>query len=111
MKIYIDQAHYQEWCNSIEIVMCEYGTQNNTNADWKTVSIALEDLNHFIRTRYPNEQVIDAPDHEGEHKQMIVPYIHQAMENLEKYAKEYIEAGKEVVYLTTPTEDENLNLF
>jgi hypothetical protein len=111
MKIYIDQAHYQEWCNSIEIVMCEYGTQNNTNAEWKTVSIALSDLNEFIRTRYPNEQVIDVPDYEGLHKQTVVPYIHQAMENLEKYCKEYIEAGKEVVYLTTPNEDENLPLF
>ena len=111
MKIYIDQAHYQEWCNSIEVVMCEYGTHNNTNADWKTVSIALEDLTHFIRTRYPDEHVIDMPTHEGEHKQFVVKYVHNIMENLEKYCKEYIEAGKEVVYLTTPTEDENLNLF
>jgi hypothetical protein len=111
MKIYIDQAHYQEWCNSIEVVMCEYGTQNNTNAEWITVSIALSDLNSFIRKRYPNEQVIDVPDHEGEHKQTVIPYIHQALEHLEKYAKEYIESGKEVVYLTPPTEDEQTELF
>ena len=111
MKRYIDQALYQEWCNSIEVVMCEYGTQNNTNAEWITVSIALSDLNSFIRKRYPNEQVIDVPDHEGEHKQTVIPYIHQALEHLEKYAKEYIESGKEVVYLTPPTEDEQTELF
>jgi len=111
MKIYIDQATFTEWNNSIEVVMCENGTQDNTDADWKTASIALSDLNEYIRARYPNEQVIDLPTHEGENKQTVIPYIHQALEHLEKYAKEYIEAGKEVVYLTTPTEDENLNLF
>jgi hypothetical protein len=111
MKIYIDQAHYQEWCNSIEVVMCEYGTQNNTNADWKTVSIALSDLNEFIRVRYPNEQVIDVPTHGGLHKQTVVPYIHRAIDALEEYCKEYIEAGKEY-YVVSPTNpDDGLNLF
>jgi hypothetical protein len=51
------------------------------------------------------------PTHEGEHKQFVVKYVHNIMENLEKYCKEYIESGKEVVYLTTPTEDEKTELF
>ena len=111
MKVYIDQAYFMDYSNSIEVIMCEYGTENNTNADWKTASIALDDLNHFIRTRYPNEHVIDMPTHEGEHKQFVVKYVHNAMENLEKYCKEYIESGKEIIYLTAPNQDSNLNLF
>lgn len=111
MKVYIDQAYFINYSNSIEVIMCELGTQNNTNADWKTASIALVDLNDFIRTRYPEEHVIDVPTHEGEHKQFVVKYIHNAMEHLEKYCKEYIESGKKIMYLTPPTEDENLNLF
>lgn len=111
MKVYIDQAYFMDYSNSIEVIMCDSGTQNNTNADWKTASIALVDLNDFIRTRYPSEHVIDLPTHEGEHKQFVVKYIHNAMENLEKYCKEYIESNKNFIYLTTPTEDEKLNLF
>lgn len=111
MKIYIDQATYTEWNNSIECVICEHGTQNNTNAEWKTASIALEDLNDFIRTRYPNEHVIDVPTYEGLHKQTVVPYIHAAMEHLEMYAKEYIEAGKPFIYVTETNDDQKLNLF
>jgi len=111
MKIYIDQAHYQEWCNSIEVVMCEDGTQNNTNANWKTAGIALADLNEFIRTRYPDEHVIDVPTHEGENKQTVIPYIHAVMEHLEKYAKEYIEAGKQFIYITETNDDQKLNIF
>lgn len=111
MKVYIDDAQYMDYSNSIEVVMCEYGTQNNTNAEWKTASIALEDLNHFIRTRYPEEHVIDVPTHEGEHKQFAIKYVHNTMENLEKYCKEYIESNKNFIYLTTPTQDEKLNLF
>jgi hypothetical protein len=111
MKVYVDQAYFMDYSNSIEVIMCELGTQNNTNADWKTASIALEDLNHFIRTRYPDEFVIDMPTHEGEHKQFVVKYVHNAMDNLEKYCKEYIECGKEIIYLTAPNQDSNLNLF
>ena len=29
MKVYIDQAYFMDYSNSIEVVMCEYGTQNN----------------------------------------------------------------------------------
>jgi hypothetical protein len=111
MKVYVDQAYFMDYSNSIEVIMCELGTQNNTNADWKTASIQLEDLNHFIRTRYPDEFVIDMPTHEGEHKQFVVKYVHNAMDNLEKYCKEYIECGKEIIYLTAPNQDSNLNLF
>ena len=111
MKVYIDQAYFMDYSNSIEVIMCDLGTQNNTNAEWKTASIALVDLNDFIRTRYPAEHVIDVPTHEGEHKQFVVKYIHNAMENLEKYCKEYIESNKNFIYLTTPTQDEKLNLF
>jgi hypothetical protein len=111
MKVYIDQAYFMDYSNSIEVIMCDLGTQNNTNADWKTASIVLQDLNDFIRTRYPSEHVIDVPTHEGEHKQFVVKYIHNAMENLEKYCKEYIESNKNFIYLTTPTQDEKLNLF
>ena len=111
MKVYIDDAQYMDYSNSVEIVMCEYGTQNNTNADWKTASIALEDLNEFIRSRYPSEHVIDVPTHEGEHKQAVVKCIHNAMDNLEKYCKEYIDCNKNFIYLTTPTQDEQTNLF
>jgi len=111
MKVYIDQAYFMDYSNSIEVIMCELGTENNTNADWKTASIQLEDLNHFIRTRYPDEFVIDMPTHEGEHKQFVVKYVHNAMDNLEKYCKEYIECGKEIIYLTAPNQDSNLNLF
>jgi hypothetical protein len=111
MKVYVDQAYFMDYSNSIEVIMCELGTQNNTNADWKTASIALEDLNHFIRTRYPDEFVIDMPTHEGEHKQFVVKYVHNAMGNLEKYCKEYIESNKKFIYLTAPNQDSNLNLF
>jgi hypothetical protein len=111
MKVYIDQAYFMDYSNSIEVIMCDLGTQNNIDADWKTASIALEDLNHFIRTRYPDEFVIDMPTHEGEHKQFVVKYVHNAMDNLEKYCKEYIECGKEIIYLTAPNQDSNLNLF
>lgn len=111
MKVYVDQAYFMDYSNSIEVIMCELGTQNNTNADWKTASIALEDLNHFIRTRYPGEFVIDMPTHEGEHKQFVVKYVHNAMDNLEKYCKEYIESNKKFIYLTAPNQDSNLNLF
>jgi hypothetical protein len=111
MKVYVDQAYFMDYSNSIEVIMCELGTQNNTNADWKTASIQLEDLNHFIRTRYPDEHVIDMPTHEGLHKQIAIKYIHQAMDDLEKYCKEYIESNKNFIYLTSPTEDEKLNLF
>ena len=111
MKVYVDQAYFMDYSNSIEVIMCELGTQNNTNADWKTAIIQLEDLNHFIRTRYPDEFVIDMPTHEGEHKQFAVKYVHNAMDNLEKYFKEYIESGKEIIYLTAPNQDSNLNLF
>jgi predicted YcjX-like family ATPase len=111
MKVYVDQAYFMDYSNSIEVIMCELGTENNTNADWKTASIALADLNHFIRTRYPGEFVIDMPTHEGEHKQFVVKYVHNIMDNLEKYCKEYIESNKNFIYLTAPTEDEKLNLF
>lgn len=111
MKIYIDQATFTEWNNSIECVICEAGTQNNTNANWKTASIALADLNEFIRSRYPSEHVIDVPTHEGEDKQTVIPYIHEAMEHLEKYAKEYIEAGKQFIYITETNDDQKLNIF
>jgi predicted YcjX-like family ATPase len=111
MKVYVDQAYFMDYSNSIEVIMCELGTQNNTNADWKTASIQLEDLNHFIRTRYPGEFVIDMPTHEGEHKQFVVKYVHNAMDNLEKYCKEYIESNKNFIYLTAPNQDSNLNLF
>ena len=111
MKIYIDQATYTDWNNSIECIICEHGTQNNTNAEWKTASIALQDLNDFIRTRYPDEHVIDTPTHEGEHKQFVVKYVHNIMDNLEKYCKEYIESEKDFVYLSPPSADEELNLF
>jgi len=111
MKVYVDQAYFMDYSNSIEVIMCELGTQNNTNADWKTAIIQLEDLNHFIRTRYPDEFVIDMSNHEGLHKQIAIKYIHQAMDDLEKYCKEYIEADKDFNYISPITPDERLDLF
>jgi hypothetical protein len=98
-KIFLET--FDQTNDVIKAVWCLNGTQNDSNPMWHNTAFKVSDLQSFVINKHGISGFIDSVDHTGNHVQTecsnekyLFIFI---QENIERFIKEFIENGKNLI--------------